>query len=115
MADYKIDFEINDDKTYCESTKVTVIYLGMPIMFWLSLVPQFFIWLLPFFDWIDLLIGLLIEIKAIRYCVKNKITLLHLPSFLFRKRIQVYRPRPRSKRHTRQRLSTFFDDKFQQW
>ncbi|MFV8386138.1 hypothetical protein ACNO5E_18750 [Vibrio parahaemolyticus] len=112
MADYKIDFEINDDKTYCEVTKKTVIYFGMPLMFWLFLLPQILIWAISSFDWIDLLIFMAIEVKTVRYCVKQNITLLHLPSFLFRKRIQYYRPRPRRKSHTRVRLSTYFDDKF---
>ncbi len=113
MADYKLDedFEMNPDKTYCSNTKKTVIFWGFPIIFWVVVGLQSFIFLLQLFVPLINFIGLskfifimVVQVVVVRFCMRKRITIFGLFGFLLRKRSAVYYPTPRSKRHTRSML-----------
>ncbi|EJE4208719.1 MULTISPECIES: hypothetical protein [Vibrio harveyi group] len=113
MADYKIDYDINYDKTYCDYTKRTHVWFAMPITFWIALIPQILVtsilWYFSVLSGSTIIFGLIFEIVTVRYCMKKGVTFLGLLPFMYRKRIQVYRPTPRRKRHTRKNLQNYFD------
>lgn len=104
MADYKLDFEPDVDKTYCDLTKVTVHFGGFPFLFWFFQLLYLILFLSPLMGlgWYSFLASF--TFYLVSFCKKNGITIFQVWGFVLRKRSSVYYPVPRSKRHSRMKL-----------
>lgn len=104
MADYKLDFEPDVDKSYCELTKVTVHFGGFPFLFWFFNIIYLILVFSPLMG-----LGWYCAIASftfffVSFCKKNGINIYQAWGFILRKRASVYYPLPNSKRHSRQKL-----------